>query len=271
MKTISAIFLFFYSTTLMTAECLSYVLFYPESKYVSPNTNIIIEGNGISSGYDLIKYLDVKYPIFLKSKNHRIKLKRTSLFEGQDKIIHAVFSHDHLLRIGETYRLEIQNLPADEKSYFRSTNRIKSNGLRGTIEWTAKKELDKLKPEIIKPIEFCDAWFEFAACGNQIHNRFAFEAYDSSEIWIFAEVLELESKNKVRFYIKPEKGEFLVGRNMCTGAFKYKSKKSYKMRFKILDSNGNSGEWSSWIETDNPMDLKNVKKDDDNRVDGREQ
>jgi len=128
MKTVFKFLIIIFSINTASAECNQGFNFYPKNPSVHRNTKIIIEAYGSKKYFAILRELDNKYPIYLVSKNRRIKLIKEILIEGRYGLHQAIFKLDKLLVGGESYEIEVQNLREEEKRQFEGFMTKYKNG-----------------------------------------------------------------------------------------------------------------------------------------------
>ncbi len=86
-------------------------------------------------------------------------------------------------------------------------------------------------------------------CGPAIFAHFQVRIDDASETLVKTEVVNLQNKEKTIYYLSSRDGKIDIGHGMCSGAFSFREKGKYKVRFDLMDASGNSfGRWSKWTE-----------------------
>lgn len=106
---------------------------WPRTNEISSNSLLIVEGYG--SSQDVIRELNKKHKIYLKSETSKISLQVVNIYEGQYRLTQAVLRPISKLIPGTTYTLQIDSLDQYEKEDF----------YRDNFKWTV---IDKLDNEI---------------------------------------------------------------------------------------------------------------------------
>ncbi|MGY5353561.1 hypothetical protein [Wenyingzhuangia sp. IMCC45467] len=154
---------------------------------------------------------------------------------------------EHELNIGIEYELIIDNLNKHEKELFLKYN-SKSQKYE-SIKWIITNS--NLPTERIKlDPKFLSFSSQSYGCGPSQNVSFTFaDSKNNSEI-LKTELVEISTNTKTTYCIIKRKGKDLsIGRNMCGGNFYFNLNFLYKIRFNIIDNNGNESEnWSEWIQ-----------------------
>lgn len=245
MKKLSILFfVFFYSISLFADCTFSGIWVFPKGDEISKNSIIMIEGYAASQ--QVINNLDGKYPAYLQSENHIVRLKVETILEGGFRLTQAILKPQEPLRVGEEYWLKIDSL----------NESISKVGLRRTqkVKWVVKNKIDTKKPfwsSNMRPKLISKTYQEYG-CGPEIFANFQVKINDASETLVKTEVLDLKNNEKTIYYLSSEDGKIAIGHGMCSGAFALSKNGNYKVRFDLLDASGNTfGRWSEWTKIDN--------------------
>lgn len=106
-------------------------------------------------------------------------------------------------------------------------------------------------------IRFKNTEVEMYGCGPSANAIFIEENKPENESWYKTEVVEIAANKKTVYYIKDWLGRLEVGHNMCSGAFRFKDKGKYKVRFTPMNIDGEALKTTSWTTFDSPF--KNYK------------
>jgi hypothetical protein len=237
------------------ADCNPGFNFHPRQHSVHKNTKIIIESYFWFKYRDLLKELDHKYPIYLKSQNNKVRLIQEVLIDGTYGMSQAIFRLEEPLVPGEVYYIEIENLSSVDSLAFDRVRRQNSMGENERIFWIATDTYDDQSPEIQKQPQFCETRLYPYGCGPEVLTKFEFSATDKSDIYILAELQEIESNTISQFYVPTKDNIVAIGHGMCAGSLDLERGKHYNVRFKFYDINGNTDDtWTQWMACPNPWE-----------------
>jgi hypothetical protein len=218
------------------------------------HTNIekIIELNKTSEV--ILTSLNKKYPVYLESEGHKVKLNVKSTYKGLFELTQAILEPDEKLIAGRTYQLKIDKLDEFESSLVSRWN--SELGKDEPITWKVDGGTDTETPELLNIPELVDKRTIHYGCGPAIYADFKIQAKDESELLVKTELVDLESGESTTYFLNFDDTDTLsVGHGMCSGAFDYKENGKYKVRFSLMDICGNENEkWTAWIEFDSPFE-----------------
>jgi len=227
----------------MLASCLPYgISAFPKSNEISQNSILMVEGYAFSQG--IIVELNKKYPIYLQSGNHRVKLSIKETCEGGFSLTQAMLKIEGELIVGKKYDLKVDNLTKDEREMHDFSG----------ISWTVKKDIDTTLPIWNKQPKHAENTFVMYGCGPDVYASFEMEIADDSETLVKTELIDLKTNEK-RIYFLQHSGSLLnIGHGMCAGAFNFKNDRKYKARFDIVDASGNTlNKWTDWVQFESPF------------------
>jgi hypothetical protein len=220
----------------------------PASESIKPTTVFIVEGYSLSQ--EVIKGLNSKFPIYLKSENERIPLFILETHRGQYSVTQALLKPEKPLIPGKNYQLIIDSLPEGEAfgSYNANTHQY------DPLSYVVTGESDEQAPVWIhKPVEK-DKSQEHFGCGYSIQITFSFKAEDQSDILVKTTVKSVES-GKETVYVLPAGTDVLyVGHGKCSGAFNFDDGTNYQAKFTLMDASGNVSEETDWVAFTWPVD-----------------
>jgi hypothetical protein len=237
------------------AKCgMSGMQFFPEQKEISLNSMFIIQGYSFSQ-----KTIDSFKDriIYLESENGElIELNLQETLKGQMELTQAIFCPVLELKPSTTYFLKYSDQTTNESREMLQYNSDKKE--REKVYWktTEKKSLTTLNSNL--EIEFEKTEVIQYGCGPSANAIFNVKNKSESEIWYKTEVVDLNTNDKTIFYIKEWNGRLNVGHGMCSGAFTYKMKGKYKVRFTPMKIDGKSLKTTDWKTFESPfMNYKN--------------
>ncbi len=248
MKTIFLLFFLscFAFVNYLKAECSDWhTHFYPSKNTLTPKGIIIFQGFGGANF--IIRGLEKEYPIFLKSGNHKVKLKVKFVNEGYGTL-QAVLEPVETLKIGETYELVIENYePKDEYHTFtkyNTTNNKTEKPIWKIEENTKEKNNKNITTWENLPVVGEKNYEEFG-CGPAIQVIFSAKIKSNSDYYIKATITNKKT-NVAKTYLfdalndKNPKGNIVIGHGMCSGSFGFGEEKEYSIVFDLVDLEGNS-------------------------------
>jgi len=202
----------------------------------------MLEGYAMSQ--EIITGLNKKYPIFLQSGSHQVKLSVKENCEGQFGLTQAILNIEGELTVGKKYILRIDNLPKEERGMHNISD----------ISWTVKKDVDTTLPIWNNQPKHVENTFMMYGCGPAVYASFEMEITDNSETLVKTELIDLKTNEKRIYYLQHSDGKLNIGHGMCSGAFNFGSDRNYKVRFDLVDASGNTlNKWTDWVEFDSPI------------------
>ncbi|CAM1370773.1 hypothetical protein [Tenacibaculum xiamenense] len=237
------------------AECsMSGMVFYPEQKEISLNSMFIIQGYADSQ--KTINSFKER-TIYLESENGElIKLNLQEILIGQMNLTQAIFRPSKKLKPNTTYFLKYSEPTENEVREMKQFNREKK--VREKVFWrtTKKSQFKSLNSNL--NIVFEKTQVIQYGCGPSSNAIFKVKNKPESEVWYKTEVVDLSDNSKKVFYIKEWNGRLNVGHGMCSGAFTYRNKGKYKVRFTPMNTDGKSLKTTQWKTFKSPyMNYKN--------------
>ena len=248
--TITILGVFF--TINLLAECsMSGLWAYPSSKSISSNSIIMVEGYSFSQR--IVDSLNISYPAYLQTDDHRIDLEVVDICIGEYQLTQAVLQPKQSLVRGKSYQLKIGNLSDWEQKDLRKWNSLEKR--YEPISWIVDKKDDQTEPMWAEMPKLSDRSTIWYGCGPAIYATFELQVQDQSQTFVTTELYDV-TQNKVCTYHLPisENGKLNVGHGMCSGAFFYLEKGEYQIRFSLLDMSGNTNSnWTEWISFKSPF------------------
>ena len=251
MKTTLLIILITFTSLPIFADCDGDGLWaLPRSGSIKQNSKFVLTGYFRSQR--IVTSLNKKYPIYLESDQHKVKLIVKNTYKGMFELTQAILYPEEKLIAGKTYVLKIDNLDQFENSLlFRRNAKIDQ---KEPIAWTIEEGTDNQNPLFLSPPELVDKRTIHYGCGPEVYADFKIKVTDESELLFQTEFVDIKSGNSTIYVLNLDDTETLsVGHGMCAGAFEYKENGQYKVRFLLMDICGNNNnEWTSWIKFDSP-------------------
>ena len=116
---------------------------------------------------------------------------------------------------------------------------------------TTDKESAETLPPGLK-IEFEETQVIGYGCGDAAYAVFKVRKKADQDMWYKTEVVEVGSDKVRTYYLQERNGLLQVGHGMCSGAFKFKRKAKYKVRFTPMNVDGQPLRTTKWIAFDSP-------------------
>lgn len=232
-----------------SADCGGRRLFaLPASGSIKPTTVFIVEGYSLSQ--EVIKGLNSKFPIYLKSENEQIPLFILETHRGQYSVTQALLKPEKPLIPGRKYQLIIDSLSEGEAfgSYNANTHQY------DPVSYLVTDESDTENPQWIDKPKEKDKSVEHFGCGNSIQITFSFKAEDQSDILIKTTVKSVESGKETVYILLAGTDMLYVGHGKCSGAFNFDDGMNYQAKFTLMDASGNVSEETDWVAFTWPVD-----------------
>lgn len=240
MKMLLTIIIGLFCTATVYADCAETgIWIFPSGQTIKQNAIFVLDGYAESQ--KVIKGLNKKHNIYLRSGNKKIKLLVTEICVGQFYLTQAVLKPETELEAGLEYTMHIDNLPKYES--FNKYN--KTIQKYEPVTYKVVHEKDNEKPLLIsKPKELEKTLIHFG-CGPSIHVIFSNPVKDNSEVIIKTTVKNQKTGKKTTYYIQPDGDKIKVGHGMCSGAFDFEEKSdNYEVEFSFMDASGNLTAWA---------------------------
>lgn len=259
MKYFLTISFLIYFSLLVKADCANSGIWASSiSKTVTSNSLFLIEG--YAQSMDVIKDLNKKYPVYIESNSHKVKLEVIKFIKGKFRLNQAIVRPSEKLKAGSKYYIKIEDLgDKHPKSYWGGDeNHFISEGFL-IIEENKSSSDEKWHKQPV----FISSEVKHFGCGPSIYAYFNVSLVDTNYTHIETELVNKKtgiSQTYLIDYNKKEK-QVAVGHGMCSGAFDYSKNGKYKVRFRVpkctIDSPDN--EWSDWIIFDSPYKSIDVR------------
>jgi len=224
--------------------------FFPSTKEISLNSKFIIQGYADSQSI-ILSFKE--RAVYLESENGElIKLNLQEILTGELYLTQAIFYPTSELKPNTKYFLKYPDETENEIKQMTIYNNEDKE--REKVYWktTDKKMLDHLSPNLTLEFEKTDVIHY--GCGPEANAIFKIKNNVASEIWYKTEVIEKETHKKTVFYIKECYGKLLVGHDMCAGAFTFKRKGEYKVRFTPMNIDGIPLKTTDWTTFQSPFE-----------------
>lgn len=242
--------LFTYEVSNAYCDILGEINIYPTKTDIRDNNLFIIESSGYSQR--IIDSLNISYPIYLESEDHKVNLIVKEKNEGIAGISQIILYPSENLQIGKQYILRIENLKESYQKLFCKYNT--ETRKRKPIVWNVTGKSETNKPQWNQEPELTGIELMQFGCGPEVYTIFNFKAVDDSYIFIKTQLIDLKTLECTTYYLTSSgNNQLKVGRNMCEGPFDYDKDRQYKVRFGLMDGSGNATDnWTSWTTFDSP-------------------
>ena len=252
MKKVAFLILLFLSIRSFAMECgMNGMTFYPLQREISLNSMFIIQGYFMSE--KTVDSFGDNRDVFLVSvQGDSIKLSLKRIIKGQMSLTQAIFKPEKSLNANTTYFLRYSNQSDSETREMRKWNSKKK--VHEKVFWRTSdtKELPPINPNL--KIDFLKTEVIPYGCGPEANAIFEVSNKSQSEIWYKTEVMDTKTGKSKIYYISEWQGKLNVGHGMCAGAFTFKRKSNYKVRFTPMNTDGKALKTTQWIEFKNPYD-----------------
>lgn len=222
--------------------------FLPEKKEISTNSMFIIEGYAFSQK-TINSFKNRK--VFLESNNKdQIELELVEILKGDMRLTQAIFKPKTELKSNTIYFLKYSNQTKEETRDIIKWN--SKTGKREKVFWkTNDSKFLKLLNKNLQ-IKFDKTEVILYGCGPSVNAIFNVKNKTQEEIWFRTELIDLTTKFKKTFIIREWNKVLSVGHGMCSGAFIFKGKGKYKVRFTPMNTDGKMNKTTKWFIFDNP-------------------
>lgn len=234
-------------------ECSSAGLnYFPIKKEISLNSKFIIEGYAYSQ--KAINNLKDKKVYLEDYQKNKIELEIIEILRGEMELTQAILKPTKQLEPNTTYFLRISNLnKIDKENIYRWNSNTKK---REPISWKTKSIIyDDLLNENLE-LEYYKDEATLYGCGPAVYSVFNIINTNKKEIWYKTEVVNIKTKSKTTYILVSTENKLSVGHGMCSGAFTFKEKGKYKVRFTPMNTDGKMNKPTKWITIENPNNEK---------------
>jgi hypothetical protein len=231
------------------AECaISGLQFFPEQKEISLNPMFIIQGYGMSQNTILAFERRI---IYLESENGElIELSLYEILIGQKQLTQAIFYTTKELKPNTVYHLKYTNQTQNETNEMRRYNSEKKEHEKIFWKTSNKTYVEPLNSNLKIDFEKIDS--ELFGCGTSANAIFEVKNKEAFEIWYRTELMDVTTGEINVFYIKEWNNKLNVGNDMCSGAFVFRSKGTYKVKFTPMNIDGKSIATTDWVTFEKP-------------------
>ncbi|MFD2164195.1 hypothetical protein ACFSJU_17430 [Paradesertivirga mongoliensis] len=199
---------------------------WPKQQSISSNSIFIIEG--YAGSQELIKNINIKNRIYLKSGKQTIDLKVVKVNIGQFRLTQAILKPLKRLAFGETYELHIDNLTHIDKHAYKIT------------KWKVANQIDQERPAWTHEPNFKQNTYVSYGCGPEKLVNFCGEFQDTSPTLVYTRVLNKRNNSAADYYLISEKNSIALGHGMCAGEFSFDERTTYEVQFGLMDASGNT-------------------------------
>ena len=242
-------------TLRVNAECGAPALWaYPAEKQIKQNSWIVLEEYNFRPT-NILDSLNTRYPVYLQSRGHRVRLLVIEVCNGMFNLKQAVLMPEETLVAGETYTLQIDRLSGEDKDLPFKMNY--QTWEREPYSWLVTPGADTQAPDWLKKPALKSKATHWYGCGPAVNAIFDLKVTEAqSQVLVKTEWVDLETNTIGVYYLSTESdGLLYVGHDMCSGAFVYTPKHTYKVRFSLMDFSGNKNEiWTDWVSFDSPFE-----------------
>ncbi|MCF8277309.1 MAG: hypothetical protein K9J17_11295 [Flavobacteriales bacterium] len=245
--TLVLVFSFFVTGVYAMKGCGPYGLkILPEGDNINPNSWIIVEGSGVTE--KIVLSLDEKYPVYLESIGHTVKMLVKEVRKGNSTRTQTVLIPEHSLFPGQTYELRIMNLSeAEERMIWQNRK-----GEVGKWKVVQMNQVAYPKWKAMPHLKNTESEFNGSIRGT--YATFTTLVETSIETLVETKLLDLTDAIAYSYYLPLEGDTLSVGNDGCSGSFNYDLGHQYQIQFRLVDINGYKDEnWTEPITFESPV------------------
>lgn len=248
MKKLLFAFTFLLSFQFAVADCTSSKMsFYPLEENISRNSMFIIEGYAMS--IKTIKTFNNRKVYLQSESGELVELKLQEILFSQMNLAQAIFIPSKTLQSNTKYFLKYENQTEKETSDMLS----RFHREKRPIYWTTTTEKNNQSFSTVVSATYKSSFVEQYGCGPAVYAVFDVKNDPSKQTWYKTELLDLTTNTKKTYYIRSNKNKLSVGHGMCSGAFSFNQKGTYKVRFTPINSDGKAATTTDWISFKSPF------------------
>ena len=259
MKKITLLLFLIFGIKTAFADCSSNgIQFFPSQKEVGLNSMFIIQGYAMSQ--KTIESFNTRIIYLENEEGELIELNLKEILKGQMGLTQAIFCPTTELQPNTTYYLKYSDQTERETIEMKQWNSEKKENEKVYWKTTDNKSVASLNLNL--SLEFEKTEVILYGCGPAANTIFNIKNKSNSEIWYKTELVDLKTYSKTTFYIKEWNGQLHVGHGMCSGAFTYNNKGTYKVRFTPMNTDGKSLKTTDWKIFESPFmnEKKSIRK-----------
>ena len=215
------------------------------SRSSSLNKNGLVILEFYASSQSIIKELNKKYPIYLKSKKSKVTLIPIEILKGEMSVTQVILKPGPGIIPNKVYTLVIDHLPGNANRPLKT-----DGGL--PIKFKISNTNDIQKPVLISIPEEQKKTIDLFGCGPASWVYFNVQALDNSEFYVRIQVKSQVSGITTEYILNPENGQIMVGHGMCSGAIYFENGRQYEIRFQLVDQSGNKSTFTKPIKFTSP-------------------
>jgi hypothetical protein len=235
MKKILIIMLLFATSKNVLADCITRDFsVWPNNSSINANSIFII--TGYETNQDLIKGLNLTFPIYLLCKKKKINLIVKEICIG-NKMTQAFLYPSTPLEIGSEYTMIIDSIKTAviEKrkivGYKKDRKEIKI--------YKVEKPIDNQSPTFSEYPKQKTKHYDYYGCGPAIYVDFDANFNSNKEVLVKTNLKDLQTGISKTYYIEIEYNNIIVGHGMCGGSFSFRDGTKYEVFFSLMDACGN--------------------------------
>jgi hypothetical protein len=250
MKKVLVFIIFTFGVNFSYADCaMSGMLFFPENRNISLNSIFIIQGYSMSQ--KTVESFREREIYLVSESGELVLLTLQEILKGQMSLTQAIFKPVSELKPNTKYFLKYSDETKSEMLEMKQWNSESKQMEKVHWQTSEIKSTDLINPSL--KIEYEKTEVIHYGCGPSSNAIFNVSNRNNLEIWYKTEVIEISTNITTTFYITEWKNKLNVGHDMCSGAFKYKNKGKYKVRFTPMNIDGESIKTTEWKMFDSPF------------------
>lgn len=250
MKKVLVFIIFTFGVNFSYADCaMSGMQFFPEKRNISLNSIFIIQGYSISQ--KTVESFREREIYLVSESGELVLLTLQEILKGQMSLTQAIFKPVSELKPNTKYFLKYSDETKSEMLEMKQWNSESKQMEKVYWQTSEIKSTDLTNPSL--KIEYEKTEVIHYGCGPSSNAIFNVSNRNNLEIWYKTEVIEISTNITTTFYITEWKNKLNVGHDMCSGAFIFKNKGKYKVRFTPTNIDGESIKTTEWKMFDSPF------------------
>ena len=225
---------------------------FPRTENIKQYSWIVLQG--YAGSQTTIKSLGNNGKVYLQAEGHLVKLKVKEIHEGMFFLTQAILVPEEKLIAGKTYHLKLEHHLENNTLWEIKWDEQKST--RVSASWTVEEGVDITPPALLAKPTYKNTQVEQYGCGPAVYANFKIPTDQTGGLLVLTELVEIETGESHSYYLSLQEDRTLsVGHGMCSGAFNFKNKGQYKVRFKLFDYSGNTTlHWTDWSNFKSPFE-----------------
>lgn len=254
MKKLLLLLLFLSSVQFVNADCSSFgMTFYPLEENINRDSMFIIEG--YFYGIQTVESFRIR-KVYLQSESGAlIELKLQEILYSQMHLAQAIFKPSKTLQPNTKYTIKYEEQTQNETSAML----VRNGKERKQKSWMTTTVKHSKPFSTTVSATYNTSIVDYYGCGPAPFAIFDVKNDPSKQTWYKAELLELATNTTYTYYIRSNESKLRVGHGMCSGAFSFARKGTYKVRFTPVNSDGKLAKTTNWIAFKSPYESSKTR------------